>query len=226
MEYAHYQRSANRNLSYRLAESIGTDILIAKYQPGDILPGEMQLCKDYDVSRTAVREAIKMLAAKGMVLPRPRIGTRVLSKKNWNYLDKDLLAWIKVETHPAMLDEFKLVRSLIEPEAAAQCALNASPAEKEDLANLYMAMAKLKDNFNQKDWIRLDTEFHQKIYFFSDNHFLSPFGNLFKAIFEKHFLVLDTIGIERLEQHKTILDAINAGDAIAARKATIELLNY
>ncbi|NVP02436.1 FadR family transcriptional regulator, partial [Photobacterium damselae subsp. damselae] len=68
---------ANRNLSYKLAEAIGRRILEGETAPGDILPGEVELGEMYGVSRTAVREAIKMLAAKGLVLPRPRIGTRV-----------------------------------------------------------------------------------------------------------------------------------------------------
>ncbi|MEM8267005.1 GntR family transcriptional regulator, partial [Morganella morganii] len=49
--------------------------------------------EQFGVSRTAVREAVKMLAAKGMLLPRPRIGTRVMPQSQWNFLDQDLLTW-------------------------------------------------------------------------------------------------------------------------------------
>lgn len=80
------QQAAQRNLSYLLAEKIGQRILAGEYEAGSILPGEIELGEQFGVSRTAVREAVKMLAAKGMLLPRPRIGTRVMPQTNWNYL--------------------------------------------------------------------------------------------------------------------------------------------
>ena len=85
------QQAAQRNLSYLLAEKLGQQILAGDYQAGSILPGEMELGEQFGVSRTAVREAVKMLAAKGMLLPRPRIGTRVMPQSQWNFLDQDLL---------------------------------------------------------------------------------------------------------------------------------------
>lgn len=85
------QRAAQRNLSYVLAEKLSQRILAGEFTAGDILPGEVELGEQFGVSRTAVREAVKILAAKGMVLPRPRIGTRVLPRHQWNFLDQDLL---------------------------------------------------------------------------------------------------------------------------------------
>ncbi|MFO6425704.1 FadR/GntR family transcriptional regulator [Escherichia coli] len=58
------------------------------------MPGEIELGEQFGVSRTAVREAVeKTLTAEGMVLPRPRIGTRVTPQSNWNFLDQELLTW-------------------------------------------------------------------------------------------------------------------------------------
>lgn len=74
-----------------LAEKLAQLILAGKYAPGSILPSEMELGDQFGVSRTAVREAVKTLTAKGMVLPRPRIGTRVMPQGNWNFLDQELL---------------------------------------------------------------------------------------------------------------------------------------
>jgi DNA-binding FadR family transcriptional regulator len=86
-----------KNLSYVLAEKLAQRILAGKYAPGSILPGEMELGEQFGVSRTAVREAVKTLTAKGMVLPRPRIGTRVMPQSNWNFLDQELLSWWMTE---------------------------------------------------------------------------------------------------------------------------------
>lgn len=86
------QLAAQKNLSYVLAEKLAQRILAGKYAPGSILPGEIELGELFGVSRTAVREAVKTLTAKGMVLPRPRIGTRVMPQANWNFLDQELLS--------------------------------------------------------------------------------------------------------------------------------------
>ncbi len=83
--------SCTENLSYVLAEKLAQRILKGEYEPGTILPGEIELGEQFGVSRTAVREAVKTLTAKGMVLPRPRIGTRVMPQSNWNFLDQELL---------------------------------------------------------------------------------------------------------------------------------------
>lgn len=225
MNHEQQRRAANRNLSYKLAESLGQNILTGKYEPGSILPGEIELCDMYNISRTAVREAVKMLAAKGMVLPRPRIGTRVLPKENWNYLDQDLLAWIKLNDHPEMVDEFKHIRRLIEPEAAAMCALNATEEDRAKLQEIMKKMYEVNDNYNQNKWTEIDTQFHQLIYFASGNHFLSPFGNLFRAIFENYFMIISRKGVERIEAHQKLVDAILAKDSATARQATLDILD-
>lgn len=91
------QLAAQKNLSYVLAEKLAQRILKGEYAPGAILPGEIELGDQFGVSRTAVREAVKTLTAKGMVLPRPRIGTRVMPQANWNFLDQELLTWWMTE---------------------------------------------------------------------------------------------------------------------------------
>ncbi|MEJ2766766.1 FadR/GntR family transcriptional regulator [Photobacterium sp. MCCC 1A19761] len=224
MERDQQRLVTNRNLSYKLAESIGQRILRGETVPGDILPGEVELGEMYGVSRTAVREAIKMLAAKGMVLPRPRIGTRVLPKRNWNYLDQDLLVWLSCEQHHELVEEFQQVRMTLEPQAAALTAVNASEADRAELKALMDAMYQLGENFDQNQWIDVDTRFHQLIYFASGNHFISPFGNLFKAVFESYFRIITRDRILKLDIHQRIVDGIQARDPDAARQATIDLL--
>ena len=106
------QLAAQKNLSYVLAEKLAQLILAGKYAPGSILPGEMELGEQFGVSRTAVSEAVKTLTAKGMVLPRPRIGTRVMPQSNWNFLDQELLSWWMTEDNlNQVVDHFLVMRS-------------------------------------------------------------------------------------------------------------------
>ena len=85
----------------RVLATLGQRILSSHYPPGSTLPTEAQLCAEFGVSRTAMREAIKMLAAKGLVVSRQRAGTRVQDAASWNRLDTDVLTWMSnVEPDP------------------------------------------------------------------------------------------------------------------------------
>lgn len=85
------QLAAQKNLSYVLAEKLAQRILKGEYEPGTILPGEIELGEQFGVSRTAVREAVKTLTAKGMVLPRPRIGTGSCHNRTGIFLIRNCL---------------------------------------------------------------------------------------------------------------------------------------
>lgn len=118
------QLAAQKNLSYVLAEKLAQRILKGDYAPGTILPGEIELGEQYGVSRTAVREAVKTLTAKGMVLPRPRIGTRVMPQGNWNFLDQELLTWwMTEENFHQVVDHFLVMRISLEPQACLLAAV-------------------------------------------------------------------------------------------------------
>ena len=131
------QQAAQRNLSYLLAEKIGQRILAGEYEAGSILPGEIELGEQFGVSRTAVREAVKILAAKGMLLPRPRIGTRVMPQTNWNYLDQELLTWwLNRENFDQVMQHFLILRTSLEPQACSLAAINANEQQRALLASL------------------------------------------------------------------------------------------
>ena len=112
MSLSAQQLAAQKNISWVLAEKLAQKILTGEYQPESILPGEMELGEQFGVSRTAVREAVKTLTAKGMLLPRPRIGTRVMPRSSWNFLDKELLSWWLTEDNfEEVVSHFLVMRS-------------------------------------------------------------------------------------------------------------------
>ena len=80
-------------MSSQVARIIGTKIVGGEYAPGDSLPIEGDLCTQYGVSRTTIREAIKHLAGKRLIDVQPKIGTRVLPFNDWNLLDREVLSW-------------------------------------------------------------------------------------------------------------------------------------
>src|SRR5471030_3174644 len=214
------QQAAQRNISYLLAEKIAQRILSAEYAEGSILPGEIELGEIFGVSRTAVREAVKILAAKGMLLPRPRIGTRILPRHQWNFLDQELLGWwVTRENLNTVMAHFLVMRTSLEPQACALAAINATDEQKKKLVDIMAQMRSLHQDYDRERWVSVDAQFHRHIYEISGNPFLSSFANLFSSIYQNYFRAI--VSDERAEPdpHQAIVNAIvasDAGEAIAA----------
>src|SRR5690606_22855808 len=92
-------RVPTRNLHSQVLWELGVAMVRGDYAEGEILPSDSELQQRFSVSRTVLREALKTLAAKGMIEARARIGTRVLPRQRWNLFDADVLAW-HFETGP------------------------------------------------------------------------------------------------------------------------------
>lgn len=182
------QLAAQKNLSYVLAEKLAQRILKGDYAPGTILPGEIELGEQYGVSRTAVREAVKTLTAKGMVLPRPRIGTRVMPQGNWNFLDQELLTWwMTEENFHQVVEHFLVMRISLEPQACLLAATLGTPEQKARLNALMEEMVALKKHFKRERWIEVDMAWHEHIYEMSANPFLISFATLFHSVYHTYF---------------------------------------
>ncbi|WP_416261297.1 FadR/GntR family transcriptional regulator [Gibbsiella quercinecans] len=226
MQFTAQQQAAQRNLSYLLAEKLGQQILAGVYAAGSILPGEIEIGEQFGVSRTAVREAVKILAAKGMLLPRPRIGTRVMPQSNWNFLDQDLLNWwMTQENFDQVMQHFLILRNSLEPHACSLAAAHANQQQKTQLAALMAEMRALHADFDRERWIEVDTQFHQLIYEASANPFLTSFANLFSSVYQSYFRAITGNEVLKLNHHQAIVDAILASDGATAQIACQVLLN-
>lgn len=219
------QPAAQRNLSYLLAEKLAQLILAGEYAEGSILPGEVELGEIFGVSRTAVREAVKMLAAKGMLHPRPRIGTRVLPRSKWNFLDQELLTWwMNKENFSQVMKHFLILRTALEPQACFLAADSASGEQRHRLSLLMAEMRSLHLTFNPERWVEVDMQFHQLIYEASSNPFLTSFANLFSPVYQSYFKAITGNEVIQLEQHQAIVDAILHNDSQGALVACQILL--
>src|SRR3984957_20420582 len=83
-----------QNLTYTIAHNRGLAIVTGVYSTDDPNPIESERRGQYSASRTVLREAVKMLTAKGLLGSRPRLGTWVQPESNWNLLDPDVLGWL------------------------------------------------------------------------------------------------------------------------------------
>ena len=102
-----------------IARKLGIAIVSGQYRPGDLLDGEIASSEQLSVSRTAYREAVRILAAKGLVDARPKVGTRINPQTKWNLLDPDVLDWT-FESEPDMelLNSLFELRNVVESAAA------------------------------------------------------------------------------------------------------------
>ena len=124
----------HRKLYQYIVDEIGQRIIRGKYSAEDVLPTEDQLSSELKVSRGVLREAIKVLTQKGLIQTRPRVGTQVLPRENWNLFDPDVLVWrLQIEDKTTFLKNVTEVRRLIESEAARQAARRATDSEISDI---------------------------------------------------------------------------------------------
>src|SRR4051812_31377226 len=125
----------------QVVDELGREIISGHYPVGMTLPGDFELAQRFKVSRTVLREAMKTLAAKGLVVPRARIGTRVTPNTQWNLFDSDILTWyFAVGVNEDFLLHLSEVRLAFEPHAAALAARHASEADISQMMRLAVAM--------------------------------------------------------------------------------------
>lgn len=217
---------SKRSLHGRIAHKIGMQILRGELPAGRSLPSEDLWSADLAVSRTALREAIKVLAAKGLIESRPRTGARVCARERWNFLDPDVLAWrlAALPTERYVRDLFDL-RQVIEPSAAALAAQRAGMAEIARLAEACEEMAAA--GVDAERWMASDLKFHQTLLWMTGNEMLGSLGALIETALIMSFRLSDDNPRGQrhsLPLHVAVLEAIRAADGERARAAMLVLL--
>jgi DNA-binding FadR family transcriptional regulator len=215
-----------RGLHGALVHDIGVRILSGDLRPGDALPTEEELGGELGVSRTVLREVVKVLAAKRLVESRPKTGTRVLPRSDWNLIDPDVLAW-RLESNPdaQFFTDVSELRRIIEPEAAALAAQRATKAEIEELEQSFEAMRAALDNGDPTAYLNPDLRFHAIILEACHNELLEQMATMLRAVFRALFIRTSATRAQGLPLHGAILDAIRAGDPDAAELATRALID-
>ena len=210
-----------------IARRLGIAIVSGRYAPGDLLDNEVASSEQLAVSRTAYREAVRILAAKGLVSARPRIGTRVNARSQWSLLDPDVLDWI-FESAPdtALLNSLFELRKVVECAAAGFAAQRRGPHH---IAAMRSALARMAHHTLATAAGReADLEFHAALLDATANPFLVSLTmgvsaairttNIFKQ--REHPLRRDP-----LPDHEAVLEAIAAGKPAAAEQAMRKLID-
>ncbi|WEX79019.1 FadR family transcriptional regulator [Sinorhizobium numidicum] len=207
----------------QVVDQLGKAIVSGEFPIGSILPGDPELAARFRVSRTVLREAMKTLAAKGLVVPRARIGTRVTPRKQWNLFDSDILNWhFACGVDEDFLYHLSEVRLAFETHAAALAARNASEAEISSMMRLAVALGDV--NHTAESLAVADLKFHLAVLDASGNPFLRTVGSLIEAALVGAFRLssptADKGGIDEVARnHIRIVEEIGRRDEAAARQA-------
>jgi DNA-binding FadR family transcriptional regulator len=209
-----------------IARDIGVLIVSGRYRPGHVLDGEVAASSQRQVSRTAYREAMRILSAKGLVNSRPRVGTRVSPLEEWHLLDPDVLAWaFSGEPEPEVLHGLFELRTIVEPAAAALAAIRRDQGHLDSMHRALEAMS--KHTLNVEEGRIADKEFHATLLMATANPFIVSLTNGVTAAvnalteFKQRIAPLKR---DPTPDHWRVYDAIAAKDGEAARAAMAELI--
>ena len=206
-----------------IVDSLGRDIVSGAIPSGSTLPGDSELMARFGVSRTVLREALKTLAAKGLIVPRAAVGTRVTSRDSWSLFDPDILSWhFDCGIDEAFLVHLSEIRLAFEPYAAGLAAERATPDDVAQLERLALEMG--DEDHTAESHALADLRFHLAVAEASRNPFMRSVGSLIEAalvgVFKLSSPTADRQTVcDASASHRRIVDAIRRRDTDSARKA-------
>ena len=205
---------------------LGQRIVGGAYDHVGVLPSEMSLGEDFGVSRTVLREVMRVLSEKGLVESRPKIGARILPRGDWDLLDEDVLNWhVVLGNMSCIARDLVEARSAIEPEAAAYAAERRSEQELKWLSGAFDEMVKSVEEADI--YVRADLRFHEVILEASKNELFKQMAHAIRAALATSRLITvrrPGSSKQSLGAHRDILEAISMRQPQRARVAMRKLV--
>jgi DNA-binding FadR family transcriptional regulator len=215
------------SLHHRAIEHLGTRIVGGALPTGHVMLAE-HLEEELKVSRSVVREAVRVLQSLGLVETIKRVGIRVLPPSRWNPFDPQVIRWrLAGEGRGAQLRSLAELRSAVEPVAAELAATNAPEDIRRELLDVSRAMRDAGQAGNVAEFLELDIHFHSLLLTGSGNEM---FANLVGQVAETltgrtvHGLMPDHPRDTALQWHVDVAEAISAGDGAGAREASSRIM--
>jgi DNA-binding FadR family transcriptional regulator len=207
----------------QVAKSLGSEILAGVYPPGSKIPGEAEILSRFGISRTVLREVLKTLTAKGLIVSKTRVGTTVLDSSHWNFFDADVLSWkVGHGFDPAFQRDLTEVRLAVEPMAAA---LAAGRRTADELAELRRCIEAMRGaSTSARHYAEADLDFHRAVGRASGNALMSSVSTVVETALVASFTLSSPLRnadehASSVRDHERIVDAIEAGDGAAAAEA-------
>lgn len=217
----------NKRIHTVLVNTLGQKIVSGEYAPLSSLGNEVDLGKTFNISRTAIRDALKVLSSKGLITSKPKVGTIVNAQKDWNMLDATVIKWCLESPNLAhkTLSEIYDMRMMFEPMTAM---IAAQSRTDNDIAHMQNALKGMAYSVSDDDKITWDVAFHKALLQSTRNNMFIAFGDIISSSLDnilrsyvQPFTVEETSWIKR---HEGVFDSIVAQDPHGAKVNMIKLL--
>lgn len=213
-------------LHHAVARWLATQIVHGDIPVGHVFPAEIEHSEQLGISRSVLREAFRMLAAKGLVSSRPKAGTRVNERRQWSLLDPDVLAWqIQSEPSEEFLRNLFELRMVVEPQAAEMAASRRSEGQLVDMANALDAME--RHTLATEKGRAADQRFHELLMEATGNEMLAALSSSIMAAIAWTTTIKQRVNAaprDPMPEHRQLFEQIAARNAKQAKRAMQALL--
>ncbi|MGC5039352.1 FadR/GntR family transcriptional regulator [Streptomyces sp. DT190] len=215
-----------RGLHGRVLDTLGPEITAGEYPPGSVLRTD-ELAQRFDVSRSVMREAVRVLESMHLVESRRRVGVTVRPKSEWNVYDPQVIRWrLAGADRPHQLRSLTVLRSAIEPVAAGLAARNATSEQCAELTECALGMVAHSRGHKLEGYLLHDVAFHRVILSASGNEMFARLGDVVAEVLTgrtQHDVMFDDPDPAAVTLHVRVAEAVRAGDAARAEELTREI---
>ncbi|MER5256560.1 FCD domain-containing protein [Streptomyces sp. NPDC002855] len=215
-----------RGLHARVLESLGPAITGGEYPPGSVLRTD-ELSQRFEVSRSVVREAVRVLESMHLVESRRRVGVTVLPTAEWNVYDPQVIRWrLAGADRPRQLRSLTVLRSAIEPAAAGLAAQHATPEQCAALTECALGMVATSRGQQLEGYLFHDINFHRIVLNASGNEMFARLGDVVAEVLAgrtHHQVMFEDPDPAAVTLHVRLAEAVREGDAVRAEELTREI---
>ncbi|GGV62659.1 FadR/GntR family transcriptional regulator [Streptomyces griseoloalbus] len=218
--------TTGRGLHGRVLDTLGPEITAGAYPPGSVLRTD-ELAQRFDVSRSVMREVVRVLESMRLVQSRRRVGVTVLPAREWNVYDPQVIRWrLAGADRPRQLRSLTVLRSAIEPVAAGLAARNATAEQCADLTECALGMVANSRGHRLEGYLFHDVAFHRVILTASGNEMFARLGDVVAEVLSgrtHHEVMFEDPDPAAVTLHVQLAEAVRERDAARAEKLTREI---
>ncbi|MFJ2268924.1 FadR/GntR family transcriptional regulator [Streptomyces sp. NPDC087849] len=213
-------------LHTHVLDTLGLEIAAGEHRPGHVLRTD-ELAQRFDVSRTVVREVVRVLESMHLVESRRRVGVTVRPNEAWNVYDPQVIRWrLAGADRPRQLRSLTVLRSAIEPVAAGLAARNATPEQCAALTECALGMVATSRGQQLEGYLEHDIAFHRIVLNASGNEMFARLGDVVAEVLAgrtHHQVMFEDPDPAAVTLHVRLAEAVREGDAVAAERLTKEI---
>ncbi|MEU8758225.1 FCD domain-containing protein [Streptomyces sp. NPDC048659] len=215
-----------QGLHPHVLNALGLAITAGEYSPGSVLRSD-ELAERFEVSRTVVREVVRVLESMHLVESRRRVGVIVLPTERWNVYDPQVIRWrLAGADRPRQLRSLTVLRSAVEPVAAGLAALHATPEQCRELTEQALGMVATSRGRRLEEYLVHDIAFHRVVLNASGNEMFARLGDVVAEVLSgrtRHQVMFEDPDPAAVTLHVQVAEAVRERDAVRAEALTREI---